>query len=92
MLPDITDIKRLTIAAIVSDDELLQRLVLKGGNALRLAHQQTAGLLKKPATRGCDGSEMRFAIRQGGRWVSLGASAGVFQQPHCPDLSHNSSR
>ncbi len=31
-------IKTLTIIALVSDDELMERLVLKGGNALRLIH------------------------------------------------------
>jgi predicted nucleotidyltransferase component of viral defense system len=42
MSPDIVAIKRLIITALVSDDELFQRLVLKGGNALSLAYQQTA--------------------------------------------------
>jgi len=32
-------IKRLALIAMVSDDELMQRLVLKGGNALDLIHQ-----------------------------------------------------
>ncbi|MBX3387757.1 MAG: nucleotidyl transferase AbiEii/AbiGii toxin family protein [Phycisphaeraceae bacterium] len=31
-------IKRLTIIALVSDDSLLDRLVLKGGNAIRFTH------------------------------------------------------
>jgi len=31
-------IKTLTIIALVSDDDLMERLVLKGGNALRLIH------------------------------------------------------
>ncbi|MGE3182356.1 MAG: nucleotidyl transferase AbiEii/AbiGii toxin family protein [Phycisphaerae bacterium] len=39
---EITQLKRLTIQALVSDDELVQRLVLKGGNALSLAYGHTA--------------------------------------------------
>ena len=31
-------IKRLAIVAMFSDDDLLERLVLKGGNALDLVH------------------------------------------------------
>lgn len=34
-----TAIRRMAIVAIVSDTELVQRLVLKGGNALELAHR-----------------------------------------------------
>lgn len=34
-------IKRLAVIAVFSDDELLERLVLKGGNALNLAYQVT---------------------------------------------------
>jgi len=34
-------IKRLVVIAIFSDDDLLERLVLKGGNALNLAHRVT---------------------------------------------------
>lgn len=37
-VPDPDKIKRLIIAALVSDDELVDTLVLKGGNALSLAH------------------------------------------------------
>lgn len=37
--PKLERIKELTIIALVSDDELMDRLVLKGGNAIRLAHQ-----------------------------------------------------
>jgi len=37
--PSLDDIKRQTIIALVSDDELLERLVLKGGNALRFGYQ-----------------------------------------------------
>lgn len=36
---DIERIKRLAIVAMFSDDELLDRLVLKGGNAMALVHQ-----------------------------------------------------
>jgi len=36
---DTDRIKRLIIAALVSDDELVGTLVLKGGNALSLAHK-----------------------------------------------------
>lgn len=39
---EVDAIKRLTIQALVSDDELVQRLVLKGGNALWLVHGQHA--------------------------------------------------
>lgn len=38
---EIEKIKRLGIIAIFSDDELLERLVLKGGNALGLVHRVT---------------------------------------------------
>ena len=33
---DFTEIRRIAITALFSDDMLLDRLVLKGGNALRL--------------------------------------------------------
>ncbi len=36
---DIEQIKKLTIIAIASDDALMERLVLKGGNALDLVHK-----------------------------------------------------
>ena len=36
---DVDEIKRWIIVALVSDDEVFQRLVLKGGNALRLIHK-----------------------------------------------------
>jgi len=32
-------IKRLTLRALMSDEELYNRLVLKGGNALQIVHQ-----------------------------------------------------
>lgn len=35
-------LKRLTLVALFSEDELVQRLVLKGGNALSLAHEITS--------------------------------------------------
>ncbi|MCH7813675.1 MAG: nucleotidyl transferase AbiEii/AbiGii toxin family protein [Planctomycetes bacterium] len=35
-------LKRLTVIALFSDDELVDRLVLKGGNALSLAYNSTA--------------------------------------------------
>ncbi len=37
----VDDIKKLTIIAMFSDDELMSRLVLKGGNALDLVHKVT---------------------------------------------------
>lgn len=36
---DFTQIRRLIVAAMFSDDDLFDRLVLKGGNALELVHQ-----------------------------------------------------
>ena len=33
------EIRRITIIALFSDDELIDQLVLKGGNALRLIHK-----------------------------------------------------
>lgn len=43
MNPDETDqLKRLTLIALFSDDELVDRLVLKGGNALSIAYDLTA--------------------------------------------------
>ena len=39
---DITQLKRLTVIALFSDDQLVDRLALKGGNALSLAHKLTA--------------------------------------------------
>lgn len=38
---DVTKIKRLAVIAMFSDDDLLEKLVLKGGNALDLAHRVT---------------------------------------------------
>ncbi|MBW2725754.1 MAG: nucleotidyl transferase AbiEii/AbiGii toxin family protein, partial [Deltaproteobacteria bacterium] len=35
---DLPQIRRLIVAALFSDDELLDLLVLKGGNALQLVH------------------------------------------------------
>lgn len=35
---DLADIRRLIVVAIASDDVLMERLVLKGGNALELVH------------------------------------------------------
>lgn len=37
--PDVESVRRLILAAIASDDELLESLVLKGGNALRLVYR-----------------------------------------------------
>jgi len=37
-LRDFAEIRRHTIIALFSDDFLLNRLVLKGGNALEIAH------------------------------------------------------
>lgn len=39
---DIDELKRLTVIALVSDDRLVEQLVLKGGNALMLAYDLTA--------------------------------------------------
>ena len=36
---DLADLRRLIITAIASDDLLVERLVLKGGNALELIHR-----------------------------------------------------
>ena len=38
----IDEIKRLTLQALMSDDILMQGLVLKGGNALQLAYDITS--------------------------------------------------
>ena len=32
------DVRRLTITALFSDDMLFDRIVLKGGNAMRIVH------------------------------------------------------
>ena len=40
-LLDFDQIRKLTIAALFSDDELLERLVLKGGNALNFVYRLT---------------------------------------------------
>lgn len=37
-LAELEKIKKLAIVAVFSDDELMERLVLKGGNALDLIH------------------------------------------------------
>ena len=39
---DFDQIRRLTIVALFSDDELFDRLVLKGGNALSLVYRLTS--------------------------------------------------
>jgi hypothetical protein len=39
---EIDQLKRLTIVALFSDDQLLDTLVLKGGNALALVHKMTS--------------------------------------------------
>ena len=39
---DFDEVRKLTITALFSDDELLERLVLKGGNALNLVYQYTS--------------------------------------------------
>ena len=39
---DFDQIRKLTIVALFSDDELFERLVLKGGNALSLVYRLTA--------------------------------------------------
>src|SRR5262245_48597530 len=36
---DLRDIRRLIITALFSDDELMEKFVLKGGNALDLVHK-----------------------------------------------------
>ena len=36
---DFTQIRRLVVIAMFSDDVLMERLVLKGGNALELVHR-----------------------------------------------------
>ncbi len=41
MTPVIETIKMLTLRALVSDEELMYGLVLKGGNALELAYKIT---------------------------------------------------
>ena len=38
-MDDIDKIKRLTIIAMVSDDYLMEQLVLKGGNAIDIVYQ-----------------------------------------------------
>jgi hypothetical protein len=38
-LEKIDEIKRLTIIAVFSDDDLMERLVLKGGNALDIVYR-----------------------------------------------------
>ena len=39
---DFDEVRKLTITALFSDDELLDRLVLKGGNALNLVYHYTS--------------------------------------------------
>ena len=39
---DFTEIRRTAITALFSDDMLLDRLVLKGGNALSLVYELTS--------------------------------------------------
>ncbi len=39
---DFTEIRRIAITALFSDDMLLDRLVLKGGNALSLVYDLTS--------------------------------------------------
>lgn len=39
---DFDEVRKLTITALFSDDELLERLVLKGGNALNLVYHYTS--------------------------------------------------
>ena len=36
---DFAEVRRLTVTALFADDELVEKLVLKGGNALSLVHR-----------------------------------------------------
>ena len=47
MTVTIEEIKRLVIIALASDDELMEALVLKGGNAIQLLRQQQPGSLSR---------------------------------------------
>lgn len=47
MALSVTDIKRLVITALASDDELMETLVLKGGNAIEIFHDKHSGNLSR---------------------------------------------